>query len=373
MTLSAPGCADITITVQQSAAGVIFSVSETEFNVDSPNGTENVVITSNLDWIVKVSEPWIMVNPMMGSGTDDIRIDYTENPSLDTRIGMVTICATGQPELVITVTQTGVTPTLTIDKDRFVVDQSAGSESVVITSNTEWSIKSPANWITLDPESGTGDATVTITFTDNPDLTERTAVITVCSPDLPDQSIEVIQSGRAGNLSVDRPLIEVDAPASIETFEIMADVDWTIEANVNWLSFSPDNGSGDGTITLDINTNIDANERTGVITVSSPGLSDRQVTVIQAGAVASRLTVTPTQFDLPANPGGSRTIDVTSNIDWEFELVGGGWISIDNPTNTGSNDGVINFTFDENTGSTTRFATITVSGVGVQDLSLIHI
>ncbi len=367
ITLSAPGCADINITVNQNAAGVIFTVSDNDFQVEAPSGTETVDINSNLDWSVKISEPWITVTPMMGSGDGTITINYDENTSLDTRVGTVTLCATGQPDQVITITQLGVAPTLSVDRNNISVDQPSGNETVVISSNTEWTIKSTSSWVTFNPTSGTGDASVAIQYLENPDMAERTAIITVCSPDLPDQTIEFTQSGRAGNLSVNPSVINVDAPASTETFDISADVDWTIKTTANWLSFTPDSGSGDATITVSIDGNIDTNQRTGVITICSPGLTDRLVTITQAGAVARQLSVNPTVIDLPANPGGSRTINVTSNIDWQF-VVAGGWLMNITPTNNmGSMNGVIEFDFPENTGSAGRSATITVSGVGVPD------
>jgi len=369
MTLSAAGCADITITVQQNAAGVIFTVSDTDFNVDPSSGNESVTITSNLDWTVKVSEPWLLVNPLMGSGTATIMIDYTQNMSLDTRIGMVTVCATGQPDQVITIRQAGVAPTLSFNPDRIIADQAGGSETVTVTSNTEWSFKTTATWITFDPDSGFENGTVSVNYTENPDLTERTAIITVCSPDLPDQTIEVTQSGRAGNLSVTPSNIPgVDAAGATETFVITADVDWTVKSTVNWLSFSPESGSGNETITVTVNTNIDANSRTGTISVCSPGLNDRTVEITQNGAVARQLSVDPNRFDLPASPGGTERITVTSNIDWQFTIDGGGWLTDITPANNmGSMNGVIEFSYPENIGAAPRGATITVSGVGVGD------
>lgn len=367
ITLSAAGCPEVTITVNQNGAGVIFTISDNSFEVDPPSGTESVDISSNLDWTVKVSDPWIMVNPMMGSGDGTINIIYDENTSLDSRVGTVTICATGQPDQIITITQLGVMPTLSVDRNTISVTQPSGSETVNITSNTEWTIKSTATWITFDPSAGNGDATVAITYTENPDMAERSAVITVCSPDLSDRTIEITQSGRAGNLSVNPSILNVGAAASTETFDITADVDWTIKTTSSWLTFTPESGSGDATVTVSITGNIDANQRTGVITICSPGLTDRLVTITQSGAVASQLSVNPTIVNLPASPGGTGTIEVNSNIDWQFVKVGG-WLVIDSPTNNmGSMNGVIEYSYPENTGAASRSATITVSGIGVAD------
>ena len=65
------------------------------------------------------------------------------------------------------------------------------------------------------------------------------------------------------------------------------------------------------------------------------------------------------------NPdGGSRTVNVTSNIDWDVEVVGGGdWLSV-SPL-SGKGDGSFTVSTKENANPSPREATITVSGSGL--------
>jgi plastocyanin len=82
------------------------------------------------------------------------------------------------------------------------VSFTAGQTNFSITSNGNWTASSNATWCTVTP-SGTGNGTMTATYTLNPGTSVRTATITVSLTGAPDVTVEVIQdaspTGIAGN------------------------------------------------------------------------------------------------------------------------------------------------------------------------------
>ncbi|MFD2290080.1 chondroitinase-B domain-containing protein [Mariniflexile gromovii] len=54
----------------------------------------------------------------------------------------------------------------------------AESKNVSVTANVSWSAVSNDTWITIDTPSGTGDATVSVTVTENTDTVERNGTVT---------------------------------------------------------------------------------------------------------------------------------------------------------------------------------------------------
>ena len=54
----------------------------------------------------------------------------------------------------------------------------ASSNDVSINANVSWTAVANDAWITIDPNSGTGNVTVSITVTENPDITSRVGTVT---------------------------------------------------------------------------------------------------------------------------------------------------------------------------------------------------
>ena len=74
--------------------------------------------------------------------------------------------------------QYGTSPTLTIAPANRSVTAAAGTTTFTVTSNTSWSTTSNAGWCTVTP-SGTGNGTITATYSANTGTTARTATLTV--------------------------------------------------------------------------------------------------------------------------------------------------------------------------------------------------
>lgn len=55
-------------------------------------------------------------------------------------------------------------PFMEIDKDEVLADAAGGSFEIKVSSNTAWTASSSASWVTLDPASGNGAATVTVNY-----------------------------------------------------------------------------------------------------------------------------------------------------------------------------------------------------------------
>lgn len=69
--------------------------------------------------------------------------------------------------------------TIKFDKPEVVIGPEASTASFILRSNTSWTLRSDADWFTLNLTQGAKNASVIVTYTDNPSTTERrTAVIT---------------------------------------------------------------------------------------------------------------------------------------------------------------------------------------------------
>jgi hypothetical protein len=226
------------------------------------------------------------------------------------------------------------TPMLEVHSSSLTLNSAAQStDTFKIISNTEWTISSGAEWLSLTPASGTGNAKITAAADENTDFTSRSATVKVTADGVSSKLVEVTQS-RA--LSVSSNEITIDPEeGSTEKFVINSEGKWTISASEDWISFSPESGTGNATVTITVLSNPDSEPRIATITVTEAGATAQSVDLIQggnpcdpaddnqfcevAGCVIPEL---PSYNDLTENPylpdpfeflDGSR---VTSQADW---------------------------------------------------------
>jgi hypothetical protein len=90
-------------------------------------------------------------------------------------------------------------PGLTLSSTAERVGASANSTvSITLQSNAQWTANSNQSWLTIDPASGTGNATLVFTAEANPLQSERTATVTVSAPGTESQTIELTQEAGTG-------------------------------------------------------------------------------------------------------------------------------------------------------------------------------
>ena len=232
-----------------------------------------------------------------------------------------------------------------------------------ISDNKNWLSTSgyPSTPFTIIPNSSQ-QVTVTVDWNLMGSGTE-TGTITIASddPDEPTVTVTVTAIPLTNTLSVLPSNRNVSSSAGNTTFSISSNTSWTVSDDAGWLTVSPTSGSNNGSLTATFTENT-GSQRVGTITVSGTGVSSVNVTVTQAGP-GLNLTVTPSNQNVGA-PAGNTTFSISSNTSWTVSD-NAGWLTV-SPT-SGSNNGTLSATFTENTSSSQRIGTITVSASGLPD------
>ena len=131
-----------------------------------------------------------------GTGNGPIIATYMENTTFNQRVASVTVMVAGLAPQVVTVTQAGETRTILVTPSNKNVSAAAGTTDFTVTSNSDWVAVSNSPWCTVTP-SGTGNGTITATYTDNSGL-PRKDTITVTVTGLTPQQVTVSQDGTTG-------------------------------------------------------------------------------------------------------------------------------------------------------------------------------
>lgn len=347
------GVDNISIT---GTGAITLAVTPSNQNVTSPAGTTPFTVTTTAAWTTASDAAWCTATPS-GTGNGTLTATYSQNTGASSRVANITVSATGATPVVVTVTQGGTSPTLSVTPPNQNVTAPAGNTSFTVTSNSAWTVSSDAAWCTATP-SGTGNGTITATYTQNIPLTTRTANITVTVTGLTPVVVTVIQAAGAPSLSVTPANQNVSAVAGNTNFIVTTNTSWTSLSNAAWCTITP-SGSGDGTIVATFTSNALPTSRIATITVTATGATPVNVTVTQSG-VSPTLAVTPSNQNVTA-PAGNTSFSVTSNSAWTTTSDAAWCI----PTLSGTGNGTITAAYLENTSLSNRVANITVTVAGL--------
>ena len=164
------------------------------------NPDYTVIVTANVEWTASVSitsgeEGWISVTapgtPVTGEG--EVKLNILENIGEASRVAVVTIVSTTDPNLnqTLTITQQGSTPLIEISpssKDAILATAN-NAYAVEVTSNLEWEASieinaaDEADWIAIASPGSvvTGSGSITLDIKANNSAAARTAILRVKS------------------------------------------------------------------------------------------------------------------------------------------------------------------------------------------------
>jgi hypothetical protein len=365
VTLKATGVADQTVTVTQAVGDATLLVSATTANVaKTANSTATINVTSNSTWAATSDQGWL--TPTSGAiGNGILTCTAIANPTINSRIAIVTLKATGVTDKTVTITQAAGDATLSVSAITANVAKTANSTANVnVTSNSTWSAYSDQAWLTVTL-GATGNATLTCTATANPTINTRTAIVTLYASGVADKTVTVTQATGNATLSVSATTAIVSESAnSVAYIYVVSNSPWTASSNQTWLTVNPGEiGNGKLTFsTLTVNPFIV--NRSAIVTVKATGVTNKTITVTQ---LASSPFVSVSNNSVVIDPKTNNTISVsvTSNTVWNTSS-DQSWLTVSKGAN-----GIL--TLSAVNSAVTRQAVVTISATNVTDTKIIVI
>lgn len=356
ITVSGTGAPNAVVTVTQQGAAPTLAVTPPNQNVSANAGAVSFNVVSNTSWTVTSNSIWCTVTPS-GAGNGVITANYEQNTSLTPRVASITVTVSGLPVVIVTVSQEGAAPYLSVTPSNQNVGAPAGSTSFTVSSNADWTAVSSEAWCTVTP-SGAGNGSLIASYTENTELNSRVAQITVSVSGLPPVVVTVTQGGAAPYLSVTPDNHNAGTAAGSVSFDVFSNLGWTATSNAGWCTVPP-SGNGSGPLLATFTENTGVQSRVAFITVSGSGVTPSVVTVTQEGQ-APYLNVSPQSQTV--NPGaGTCLFNVLSNASWTATS-DAAWCTV-TPSGTGS--GNIQADYTQNGTADLRTANITVGTMGI--------
>lgn len=152
----------------EEAPDPFLRVTPLSIQVSSEPPNQSFTVESNIAWSATSETDWISIVSGTGTGEGRIEIAIEENPENVDREG--TVIVTDETTFLIeelTVTQLGNGLVLEVPNQIITISDPLSVE-IEVTSNLDWSfVGFDMDWLTIDPSSGNGNETVTITATAN--------------------------------------------------------------------------------------------------------------------------------------------------------------------------------------------------------------
>ncbi|MBK8944244.1 MAG: T9SS type A sorting domain-containing protein [Ignavibacteriae bacterium] len=301
------------------------NISPQNQNVSFSSGQVDFIIESNVNWSVSENSDWISSSVVSGIDNGSFTINYLENNLEIDREAIITVSG-GNITRNIKITQVGKPASYLelLSPDSINVDFHSGDFILNIESNTNWSLSSNVDWITISPSDSFGNASIAISYLKNNSNAERIAIITL-SNDVIIRTLKIKQTGADFYISINPSFWEVSNKAGSVSFYIESNQTWTINNSNNWIVPSISGADGDASILINFHVNTDTSKRVGTIYIVSENIQD-SLKIIQNGA-------SPVEIIGTSNPinggtivgagiygeGAQANIKAIANDGWKFD------------------------------------------------------
>ncbi len=143
----------------------------------------------------------------------------------------------------------------TVTPDALTAGPEAGILELLIKANTDWAIRTDADWVTLRPSGGVKDTDikVQVSVKENSSMDERAATLNIVSGGKTIKSVTLTQGSVTKATASVKSLI-MGGQEATSTFTVTSNSDWSLTSDVDWLSITPSKG-GKGMILTKLRIN----------------------------------------------------------------------------------------------------------------------
>lgn len=136
------------------------TVDKEDITIGAEGGTDELLVSSESDWVANASEPWVTLSPANGlGGATECKIAIDSTMSNEMRTAEIRFVLKGQAARTLTIHQTGYGKMISIEKPEIEIEASDVADKryfeATVTTNVAFRIEAEyenseiANWITL--------------------------------------------------------------------------------------------------------------------------------------------------------------------------------------------------------------------------------
>ena len=343
----------VSVTVRQEALKASLTVSPESLEFSANKGEEMLNVTSNTDWVITKDAEWITLDSDKGKGLATIAAGVTENTSLTSRTGSITVSTSdGSVKKTVSVRQSGADVVFSVDKNEHSVAAAGGDFTVKVTRNIGYKINSQPEWVKQTGKVSSGNTdTYTFTAEANTSTEAREGIIVFCNDNNECVPVTVKQAGANATLSVSPAELTFTANTESKSLDVTSNTAWTAASGASWAKLNKTNGSGNAQIAVTAEENTAITQRSATITIkTADGKASATVKVTQSAANVI-FSVDKNEHSVAA-AGGDFTVKVTHNIGYKINSQPE-WVKQTGKVPSGNTD-TYTFTAEANTSTEAR-------------------
>lgn len=286
--------------------------SDRLIEVASNNHVVDITFTTNRDWsaIIETEEndEWCRLSMSKGkAGQYDLSLIIDKNIAELAREAKLTFTYDNCSETIEIKQREYLF--VDVNLDTYEIGYSGGELSVNLTSNTDFNITidQKYDWISIIATKAVKDSTLVFHISENSSVDGRIGYVNI-NYSGGTQKVRIIQSGVDPVLEIANNFLEFESEASETSFEYTANFKCNVSSSSDWLKVSHNyNGYK---VNVSVSSNTSEDDRTGTITLSGYGLTQK-IDVTQKGTrVSVNITLT-SPGTLSTYLGSSKKYDVT--------------------------------------------------------------
>lgn len=272
-----------TLTLHQYGSMML---GDSKVDFDAEGGSQIINIKSDVAWQLNLAETysWLNATPTSGDGGSYIDIEISATPSYEssTRNGYINLYFEGNSSYVkqIRVEQTGRYINTTPSNVNITAEGIADN-SINVSSNIDWEIKSAPEWVILDKMKGeSGESYIKVSAEKNNSVNARTGSVILSDSHFGgiSKTISIQQNG----LEISDNTLEFNWQSSIQSLKIPFPKKWQAAISDGWISLSQYTGTGETLIDVSVLRNDSESMRQGTISITTEGQTFI-ITVLQQG------------------------------------------------------------------------------------------
>jgi hypothetical protein len=299
---------ELTTSTEPSPLKCQVTLTSSLSTVEATGGAANARVEAQPEcaWTVSSDVTWIAnPSPEAGQGAADVSFNVAPNAESVPRQGTLAV-----NDSRLRISQAPAPCRFEVSPRTLTLGRAGAAAPLAVTAGVgcAWTATPDATWLTVNPASGTGPATVTVVAPANPGLVRISSVTVAgivvvtsqeaftpanCQSTLQPASATAAATGGPG------PSVSVTLPSGCN---------WTAQSSVSWLTVTSDaSGDSPGVVNFTVAANTGA-QRSGVLSIAGQAF-----TVTQAAAPAPcSFNVAPTTLAAPAGGGALVGITVTT-------------------------------------------------------------
>lgn len=296
-------------------------VNPNNFYIGKEGGTQFLLVNISNDWRIENNVSWITLSQTNGMGNSIVSLTVKENTDVSRSATIIVTDTKKGTQFPVTVYQEGsiTNPTFNISPSSITVSKEGGVVRATFTYTDRGS-----DYLSVNTELSTGnviwngaDGYIDITVPFNDTVEQRTFEV-LFTNQLGNFILTIVQEKGDSTLSTSEKSVAVSYEGGVVYNNIISNTSWTVINDADWFTISPLSGNGNQTIEITVQPNTVQTDRESVVNLFTVDNKTASFKVSQRQFIP-QLTVTPSTLTFDAD-GGSQTIRINSNTDWNIIL-----------------------------------------------------